>query len=159
MSPDHSEIDAAARKHSTQGREMLPRFHPACFPWKTILIHVMITESPCRIRAAPRWSSVSRTTGSSHRADPSLRSADSLLSSSTLSLHRLFYRTRICPVKKESQSAHLSTLNPYVSPISVRTSLHSQPVRPSDAADVLFFHIRRKRRNVRCASVSVTLFG
>ena len=39
---------------------LLPRFHPACFPWKTILIHVMITESPCRIKAAPRWSSVSR---------------------------------------------------------------------------------------------------
>ena len=72
---------------------------------------MMITESPCRIKAAPRWSSVSPTTGSSHRADPSLRSGDSLLSSSTLSLHRLFYRTRIFPVKKESQSPSFLSLS------------------------------------------------
>lgn len=42
------------------GTGKLPRFHPACFRQKTILIHVMITESPCRIKAAPRWYSVSR---------------------------------------------------------------------------------------------------
>ena len=50
----------SARKHSTQGRRISPRFHPACFPWKTFFIHVMITESPCHIKAAPRWYSVSR---------------------------------------------------------------------------------------------------
>src|SRR5699024_8067869 len=41
----------------------------------------------------------------------SLRSGDSLLSSSTLSLHRLFYRTRIFPVKKESQSPSFLSLS------------------------------------------------
>ena len=42
------------------GTGKLPRFHPVCLRQKTILIHVMITESPCRIKAAPRWYSVSR---------------------------------------------------------------------------------------------------
>ena len=42
------------------GTGKLPRFHPVCLRQKTILIHVMITESPCRIEAAPRWYSVSR---------------------------------------------------------------------------------------------------
>lgn len=51
---------------------MLPRFHPACFPWKTILIHMMITESPCRIRAAPRWSSVMPYTRIFSACNPSL---------------------------------------------------------------------------------------
>ena len=31
-----------------------PRFHPVCFSCKNLLIK-MITESPCRIRATPRW--------------------------------------------------------------------------------------------------------
>ena len=33
---------------------------------ENLLIQMMITESPCRIKAAPGWSSVSRTTGYSH---------------------------------------------------------------------------------------------
>ena len=37
-----------------------PAVPPVCLRQKTILIHVMITESPCRIKAAPRWYSVSR---------------------------------------------------------------------------------------------------
>lgn len=37
------------------GTGVCPRFHPACFPWKTIFIHTMITESPGRIGAALRW--------------------------------------------------------------------------------------------------------
>lgn len=49
-----------------------PRFHPACFPWKTILIHVMITVSPCLIRAARRWSSVMPHNRILPARDPSL---------------------------------------------------------------------------------------
>lgn len=69
-----------------------PRFHPACFPWKTCLIHAMITESPCRIKAAPRWSSVSRNT----KALPPLGLLSEMTRQPTVLfnafiLHRLFY--------------------------------------------------------------------
>src|SRR5699024_2902503 len=102
MSPDHSEIDAAARKHSTQGREMLPRFHPACFPWKTILIHVMITESPCPIKAARRWSSVmSRIRILSPCGSLSL-DAQTAYCPLQRFLHRLFYRREPACVKPDS---------------------------------------------------------
>lgn len=65
---------------------VFPRFHPACFPWKTCFISVMITESPCRIRAAPRWSSVSRNTKTLAPCGFLSEMAGSLLSSSTLFL-------------------------------------------------------------------------
>ena len=102
MSPDHSEIYAAARKHSTQGREMLPRFHPACFPWKTILIHMMITESPCPIKAARRWSSVmSRSRILSPCGSLSL-DAQTAYCPLQRFLHRLFYRREPTCVKPDS---------------------------------------------------------
>ena len=44
--------------------------YPAGCHTENLLIQMMITESPCRIRAAPGWSSVSRTTGYSHQTIP-----------------------------------------------------------------------------------------
>lgn len=101
------------------GTGKLPRFHPVCLRQKTILIHVMITESPCRIKAAPRWYSVSRNI----RIFTPYRSLSEMTGQLTVlfntfiiifTLQRLFYIKIRMSVKPETASKRrikMSTLN------------------------------------------------